>query len=177
MQCPILFCCIVFYFIILYTRALHYHISLNCNAHYFVLFQLRFVHIFIFIILFYFWVYCFIFLQAALLQTKNIKQESPVRERSQEPHTSEDARWIRKVIDEEQVKPLEVRRKLNFRIFLLLVVHLLFFTYCFFFFTLTVLRILIFNFTFIVFFFMSLYSIHLFSFFILYCFFRSQETM
>ena len=128
MQCPILFCCIVFYFIILYTRASHYHISLNCNAHYFVLFQLRFVHIFIFIILFYSWVYCFISLQAALLQTKNIKQESPVRERSQEPHTSEDARWIRKVIDEEQVKPLEVRRKLNFLIlFLLLVVHLLFF--------------------------------------------------
>ena len=78
--------------------------------------------------LFFFLVYCFIFFQAALLQTKNIKQESPVRERSQEPHTSEDARWIRKVIDEEQVKPLEVRRKLNFLIlFLLLVVHLLFF--------------------------------------------------
>lgn len=53
-----------------------------------------------------------LFSQAALLQTKSLKQESPGRDRERESHqhshAAEDALWIRRVIDEEQVKPLEV---------------------------------------------------------------------
>jgi hypothetical protein len=45
-------------------------------------------------------------LKAALLQTKNLKQDSPGR--SSSSYVSDDAQWIRKVIDDEQVKPLEV---------------------------------------------------------------------
>ena len=41
------------------------------------------------------------------MQTKSMRKEIP----SKPPgHTSEDARWMRKVIEQEHVKPLEVTR-------------------------------------------------------------------
>ena len=57
--------------------------------------------------------------QAALLQTKAIKELSPVKGATASINTFgiEDEKWIRKVIDEEQVKPLEVS---NFQYLLIL---------------------------------------------------------
>lgn len=47
-------------------------------------------------------------IKAALMQSKNLKQESPQRESS---HIADDAHWIRRVINNEQTKPLEVSRE------------------------------------------------------------------
>jgi molybdopterin synthase catalytic subunit len=41
-----------------------------------------------------------------LLQTKSLKESSPIKKK--ELHTSEDARWMKKVIEEEHIKPLQV---------------------------------------------------------------------
>lgn len=46
-------------------------------------------------------------LKAALLQTKNLKEIVPEKNPS---HTTEDARWMRKVVETEHVKPLHVSK-------------------------------------------------------------------
>ena len=48
--------------------------------------------------------------QAALLQTKSIKETASPFKASTASFAADDEKWIRKVIDEEQVKPLEVSR-------------------------------------------------------------------
>ena len=49
-------------------------------------------------------------LKAALLQTKSIKETAISPAKSTASFAQDDEKWIRKVIDEEQVKPLEVSR-------------------------------------------------------------------
>ena len=49
-------------------------------------------------------------LKAALLQTKSIKETAASPAKSTASFAQDDEKWIRKVIDEEQVKPLEVSR-------------------------------------------------------------------
>lgn len=50
-------------------------------------------------------------IKAALVQTKNLKEQKPSVSRSpQHQHSNEDARWMKKVIQEEHMKPLEVSR-------------------------------------------------------------------
>jgi len=46
-------------------------------------------------------------LKAALMQTKNLKSHVPD---ALPTHTTEDARWIKKVIEQEHIKPLEVSK-------------------------------------------------------------------
>ena len=48
--------------------------------------------------------------QAALLQTKAIKETSSPSKSTSVAYAADDEKWIRKVIDEEQVKPLEVSK-------------------------------------------------------------------
>ena len=48
--------------------------------------------------------------QAALLQTKSIKETSSPSKSTTASYAADDEKWIRKVIDEEQVKPLEVSK-------------------------------------------------------------------
>ena len=48
--------------------------------------------------------------QAALLQTKSLKESEPSPAKS----VQKDAKWVRKVIAHEQTKPLEVRASPDF---------------------------------------------------------------
>ena len=48
--------------------------------------------------------------KAALLQTKSIKETASPLKASAASFAADDEKWIRKVIEEEQVKPLEVSR-------------------------------------------------------------------
>ena len=45
-------------------------------------------------------------IKAALMQNKTIKEQKPTKEPQ---HSKEDAKWMRRVIEQEHLKPLEVR--------------------------------------------------------------------